>query len=325
MNKNYAVFPCKDINITQNYSGRVSHWTQSESTNGVKSYPIDICYGDTYLTAPCRMKSVNMTYFNDDATTNIVNQVWFQSTEPVYLANGEYDYITILATHPDDWDYSWDKVGTIYERYSNMVNQGTDGGVAAHLDIVVGVGLHNADWVRNSFGEGVLPNSRKPEDVFYIDPSFNVVYDTQGIIFKTLPSEYTLPSTVLRDENKNQIEVTATDLNVRKEPNTNSEVVIYPCALGIYDYMDVVNGWYKIKEDMWVNEIGLNFLPKKEEVIEVPIEKPTEEKPIENEEKNEETIDNSDESGIIDIERKKRTWYEFVKFILSVLRKLFRL
>ena len=130
------------------------------------------------------MKSVNMTYFNDDATTNIVNQVWFQSTEKVNLANGEYDYITILATHPDDWDYSWDKVGTIYERGQNMVNQGTDGGVLAHLDIVVGVGLHNADWVRNSFGEGVLRDSRKPEDVFYIDTKYNNVINTQGIIFK---------------------------------------------------------------------------------------------------------------------------------------------
>ena len=37
MNKNYAVFPCRNVNITQNYSSAYSHATQSGSTNGVKS------------------------------------------------------------------------------------------------------------------------------------------------------------------------------------------------------------------------------------------------------------------------------------------------
>lgn len=273
MNKNYAVFPCRNVNITQNYNSAYSHATQSGSTNGVKSYPIDFAWGDTYLMAPCRMKSVKMNGFWNES---VLNQVFFHSTEKVHCANGEYDYITILAGHTDDWDYSQDKIGTIYQRGQDMLNQGTDGNVSAHLDIVVALGLQTG-WVKNSFGEWVLPNSRKPEDVFYIDPKYNNVINTQGITFKTIPKEYELPNTVLRDENKNQIEVIVDDLNVRKGAGSNNEITFFPCTKGIYDYTEVLNGWYKIKEDMWVNEIGIKFLPKKVEPV---IEQPVIEEPI---------------------------------------------
>ena len=265
MNKNYAIFPCKDVNITQNYNGKYSHWTQSASTNGIKSYPIDICYGDTYLIAPCKMKSVKMNGFWDDAGANVVNQIFFQSVEKVHLANGEYDYITILATHMDDWDYDTSKIGTIYNRGEKMVNQGTDGGVAAHLDIVVGVGK-TSWWVQNSYGEWVLPNSRKPEDVFYIDPKYNKIYDTQGIVFKTIPNDaYLTPSTtVTRDEYVDQFEVLYSDVNVRGGAGTNYEIVYYPCTKGIYNVLEVNGDWYKIKDGMWINKIAGTYLPKLE-------------------------------------------------------------
>lgn len=73
-----------------------------------------------------------------------------------------------------------------------------------------------------------------------------------------------LPDTVTRDSSVNQIEVVVTDLNVRSQPNTNSEVVYYPCKQGVYSYFEEQNGWYRIKENMWVNEIGLKVYPKEE-------------------------------------------------------------
>lgn len=248
MNKNYAVFPCKNVMITQNYNGTYSHSTQSSSTNGVKSYPIDICYGDTYLMAPCKMKSVKMNGFWDDAYANVVNQVFFQSTDKVHLANGEYDYITILATHMDDWDYDSSLIGKVYERGENMVNQGTDGGVGAHLDIVVGVG-QTSWWVINSYGEWVLPNSRKPEEVFYIDPKYNNVIDTCGIAFKNIPNDayFNAPKVVERDNNKRQFQVDYDDnLRIRETPNGN---IIGILNKGIYDFIETKeNGGY-----IWVN------------------------------------------------------------------------
>lgn len=75
----------------------------------------------------------------------------------------------------------------------------------------------------------------------------------------------TLPPVVSRDINKDQIEVVVSDLNVRSKPNTLSEVVYYPCMKVIYDFTGTINGWYKIKENMWVNKVGL-VIHKKEEV-----------------------------------------------------------
>ncbi len=315
MNKNYAVFPCKDVRITQSYDGKYSHWTQSSSTNGIKSYPIDIACGDTYLMAPCQMKSVKMNGFYNES---VLNQVFFQSTKKVTFVNGEYDYITILAGHTDDWDYTQAQIGTIYERGQNMLNQGTDGNVAAHLDIVVAAGLQNG-WVQNSFGEWVLPNSRKPEDIFYIDPKYNNVIDTCGITFKTIPSDYTLPNTVLRDENKNQIEVIVSDLNVRKGAGSNNEITFFPCVQGIYDYTEVSNGWYKIKDDMWVNEIGLKFLPKKvEPVVEEPIiEEPIIEQPV----VEEPTIEEPEQTNNIETKPNKN---KYIKMIVDIIVNIFK-
>jgi len=261
MNKNYAIFPAKNVRITANYDS-TSHYSQSHSTNGVKSYPLDIAYPGLKLIAPCRMKSVKMNGFYNES---VLNQVFFQSCDKVLFANGEYDYITILAGHTDDWDYSQKQIGTIYERGEEMLDMGTDGNVAAHLDIVVGAGQQSG-WIKNSYGEWVLPNSRKWEDVCYIDSHYNTIIDTCGLTFKTIPSDayITLPNCVAKDTTKNQFEVLYSDVNVREQPNTTSQVVIYPCTKGIYDVLEVNGAWYKIAESEWINEVAGKYYPKEE-------------------------------------------------------------
>ena len=42
-------------------------------------------------------------------------------------------------------------------------------------------------------------------------------------------------------------------------------MVYFPCKKDIYDFTETNNGWYNIKENMWVNEVGLD-IHKKEEV-----------------------------------------------------------
>ena len=75
----------------------------------------------------------------------------------------------------------------------------------------------------------------------------------------------TLPPVVSRDINIDQIEVVVSDLSFRIKSNTSSEVVYYPCMKVIYDFTKTINRWYKIKENMWVNKVGL-VIHKKEEV-----------------------------------------------------------
>lgn len=288
MNKNYAVFPCRNVNITQNYKSAYSHATQSGSTNGVKSYPIDFAWGDTYLMAPCQMKSVKMNGFWNES---VLNQVFFHSTEKVHCANGEYDYITILAGHTDDWDYSQDKIGTIYDRGVDMLNYGTDGGVSAHFDIVVAIGLQTG-WVKNSFGEWVLPNSRKPEDIFYIDPKYNNLINTQGIDFKQIPIDAYLiiPTPVKENKDIDQVKVICGDntLRVRQNGNANETFIGYATP-GLYNIISTIQAdgftWYQVEDGKWfANAEGCTqFIPKyvAPVVVEPPIKEEKPNKPIE--------------------------------------------
>lgn len=119
----------------------------------------------------------------------------------------------------------------------------------------------------------------------------------------------TLPPVVSRDINKNQIEVVVSDLNVRSKPNTLSEVVYFPCKKGIYDFTETINGWYKIKENMWVNEVGL-VIHKKEEV------KVVEEEPV---------IEFKEDTGeeiIMPNQNKENALLWFVSIIVKFINKI---
>lgn len=268
MLKNYAVFPARNINITQNYDG-ISHYRQTNSTNGIKSYPIDIAYENLYLMAPCDVEVIKMNGFYNES---VLNQIFIWSKEKVYFANGDYDYFTLLVGHINDWDFSSDLIGKTYKRGENIVKQGYDGTYIGndHLDIVVAKGLQST-WVKNSYNEWVLPNSLKFEDVFYIDSNYNNVINLNGINFKEIPIDAyaSLPDVVIRDENINQVEVIVTDLRVRTNPNLNAEIIGF-CKEGIFNvlntFKDDVYTWYEIEKDKWIASLEgwIIYYPKKE-------------------------------------------------------------
>ena len=119
----------------------------------------------------------------------------------------------------------------------------------------------------------------------------------------------TLPPFVSRDINKDQIKVVVSDLNVRGKPNTSSEVVYYPSKKGINDFTETINGWYKIKENMLVNEVGL-VIHKKEEV------KVVEEEPV---------IEFKEDTGeeiIMPNQNKENALLWFVSIIIKFIKKI---
>ena len=121
----------------------------------------------------------------------------------------------------------------------------------------------------------------------------------------------TLPPVVSRDINKNQIEVVVRHLIVRSKSNTLSEVVYFPCKKDIYDFTETNNGWYNIKENMWVNEVGL-VIHKKEEV------KVVEEEPV---------IEFKEETGeeiIMPNQNKENALLWFVSIIIKFINKIFK-
>lgn len=191
--KNYLIYPTKYMNITQNYSDSYSH--RGYSTGNPKSYPIDDAGKDSgkdYFFIPCNKMVVKRVY---GVGNSGINTIWLESTDKVYFANGTYDYVTILVSHPEDSDLKNIKVGKVYTKGEAIFKEGKDGydrGMATgnhfHIDVSKGKFTGNG-WVKNSKGSWTITgNSIKPEDAFYIDKSFTKIINNRGLKFKEVPT-----------------------------------------------------------------------------------------------------------------------------------------
>lgn len=187
--RNYLVYPCKVMNITQSYDGKGSH---KEHYLGVPcDYPIDEACEDTgrsWFYCPCdRMKVVRIY-------TKGTNTIWLQSVDKVITPLYGEDYVTITVTHPEDDDLKKIKVGDIFMRGSKMFREGKDGNATGnHFHISVGLGkMKSIGWVSNSKGAWVSCTTNgmiKPQNAFFIDEKFTTIKNSKGINFLTLPNK----------------------------------------------------------------------------------------------------------------------------------------
>ncbi len=244
MIKNYLIYPCKTLRITQSYTGTTSHLPHT--TGNPKDYPIDEGCSDTgrdWCYCPCDKMKVKRIY---GVGTGGTNTIWLESTSKVVFADGTSDYFTMLVTHPDDADLKKIKVGQIFTRKDKICREGKDGATAYHLHISAGKGKYKGNgWVKNSNGKYVLTTKKgacKPEKLFYIDPEFTKVVANKGLTFKTLPV-YT-PGTY---------KVNTAALNVRNGASTNSKRV-GTLLKGKKITVEKVSGdWGRYAKDRWVN------------------------------------------------------------------------
>lgn len=193
--KNFLVYPCKIMRVTQNYLGKTSHYTHT--TGNIKDYPFDEACKDSgrdKLYCPCDSMKVKRIY---GVGTRGTNTIWLESTSKVYFADGTCDYFTMLITHPNDADLKRIKVGDVFTRGEVICSEGTDGATANHFHISVGKGKCKGNgWTCNSNGKYVLTTQNgacKPEFLFYIDLKFTSIITKGGISFKTLPDSAYAP------------------------------------------------------------------------------------------------------------------------------------
>lgn len=128
-NNGYEVllFPLDCLYITQEEYGSLSHnlamdfvgWTNQ--TGQIYNYP---------YYAPCTLKLVDHVSF------------WpiFESVNPVHLADGTIDYVTICFMHDNNVPYN---VGDIIPQGQLLGHTGTAGGVGDHVHINTSHGLGN--------------------------------------------------------------------------------------------------------------------------------------------------------------------------------------
>ena len=215
--KNYLVYPCEIMRITQNYLGKTSHLPHT--TGNIKDYPFDEACKDTgrdYLYCPCDEMKVIRIY---GVGTRGTNTIWLESTSKVLFADGTTDYFTMLITHPNDDDLRKIKTGDIFIRGEKICREGNDGATANHLHISGGKGKYKGNgWACNTKNKYVLTTSKgafKPEALFYLDTKFTTVVSKGGIAFKNLPNGAYAPTYTT---GKYQV-TKANTLRVRFKPN----------------------------------------------------------------------------------------------------------
>lgn len=188
---NYLIYPFKTMRITQTYYGKTSHYPHTIGTP--KDYPLDEGCTDTgrdWMYCPCDEVVVKRIY---GVGNRGVNTIWLESTSKVVFADGTTDYMTMLATHPNDDDLRIIHDGQKFKHGDKICREGTDGASGNHIHLSVGKGkMKGNGWTQNSKGKYVLTTTggtMKPEQAFFVDPYFTRIVSSGGLTFKKLPKE----------------------------------------------------------------------------------------------------------------------------------------
>ena len=156
-----ALFPMPYLYMSQDEGGDYSHQG---------TYNIDLlgwdANGRVYqapMYAPCTMKLLH--FWTAYANGNM--QVW-ESTQPVHLANGQLDYLTLMVAHDNNPPYA--SIGTIVRQGIKFYDTGTYGQVTGdHCHTCAGQGTYQGFTVRQPYNHEDLTNRIHYWDAFYVN------------------------------------------------------------------------------------------------------------------------------------------------------------
>ena len=252
MIKNYMIYPLKNMRITCRYD-EGSHKNHNVNVkDNIVDYPIDdggIDSGKDAIYCPC--DEMRITAIRGVGNSNVTNTIWLVSTSKVVTPTFT-DYVYITLTHSDDSDIRDLKIGQTFKRGEIICHEGVDGAASNHIHITCGRG-ESTTWKQNSNGSWVIyGNSKKPEEVFFIDRSFT--NEIWGGYLPWVELTQKVGSPVARDTSINQIEVIVDNLNARISPSLSSEKLGYVNS-GIYNIVDSIEKegytWVKI-DNFWI-------------------------------------------------------------------------
>lgn len=253
MTKNYMVYPMKTMRITCRYD-EGSHKNHNIGiTDDKVDYPIDDGGNDVGcdpIYCPC--DEMVVTAIRGVGNNLVTNTIWLVSTSEVVTPTFT-DVVYMTLTHSNDDDIKDLTVGKTFKRGEIICYEGSDGATNNHIHITCGRGS-STSWQKNSNGSWVISgNSKKPEEVFYLDRSFTNEIWGGYLPWIELPNNK-IGSPVERDISKDQVEVLVSNLNARSEAGLDKEKLGY-VEKGIYDILDSVSvdgyTWKKI-ENFWI-------------------------------------------------------------------------
>ena len=330
MNKEYAIYPFRYMNVTQRHDqgNHISHW--QGSTNYSDKPWDEACKdgGRSYFEPQNDFVIEQVLGLNGDNTTNSVR---LKSVNKLYMPyKKEPDYLYITLTHMNEDNLKQVYKGQVLKKGSKILLEGTDGyATGNHFHITANLGKYygllknsNGSWCY-TYDKSLLPN-----EAFYVDTNYTILINTAGYKFQNLPKEEPvyIGNPVTRNENVNQIEVVATQLNCRKAPGLNGEFIGF-VNKGIYNYTDtkIVDGytWYHIGIGWIAYHESWEVLYPKKEVVEPPKEEETI-KPMEPEKPEVENPIKPEESVEEDKPEKLNIFQKIIKFIVDLFSKIFK-
>lgn len=186
MNNNYMIYPLKKMKITCRYD-EYSHKEHNVGvTDGNVDYPIDDGGNDSGIDPIyCPCDEMKITALKGIGNSDVTNTIWLVSTSPVITPTFT-DYVYITLTHSNDDDVKDLYVGQIFKRGEIICYEGKDGATANHIHMTCGRG-QSFNWKLNSNNKWVIDgNSKKPEEVFYIDKKFTTILNSGNLEWKYL-------------------------------------------------------------------------------------------------------------------------------------------
>ena len=156
-------FPMKYLNITQGVGDAPTHM----GTNAIDCAGKDTGMDDLY--APCSM----ICKFKDISRNG--NACFFESTEPVELANGMTTYVTMLFIHDNDVSNIY--AGKKFAQGEVFYQEGTAGkatGNHVHIEVAAGryanvtMGANALPYAKNKHGVYSLPKTMHPALAFFL-------------------------------------------------------------------------------------------------------------------------------------------------------------
>lgn len=182
----YAKYPTKIMNITQNYTGATSH---NDAYIGIpRGYQIDDNCGSTgrdYFYAPYDGKFMRIYGVGNSGT----NTIWFESIDKIKCADGTESFLCTMVIHPNDDTLKDLKLNQVYKQGTPLFLEGKDGNATGyHFHIEVSKSKFSGNgWSKNSKKAWVINKGVKLEDVFFVDKSFTTIKSSSGLKFKDLP------------------------------------------------------------------------------------------------------------------------------------------
>lgn len=277
MNKEYAIYPFRYMNITQRHDqgNHISHW--KNVTNWIDLPWDEGCQngGRSYFEPKNDFVIEQVLGLGGDVTTNSVR---LKSVNKLYMPyKEEPDYLYLTLTHMNEDNLKQVKKGQILKAGTKILMEGTDGWCTGnHFHITANLGKYY----------GFLENNKKawcftyeksllPSEAFYLDRDWTKVIYAREYAFHSVPKAEPVGTIVERNEEVDQIEVKVPQLYCREKPNKSGKILGFT-KQGIHNYIDKTNAdgydWYNIATG-WIayTPDWCNLYPKKDEKpIEIP-------------------------------------------------------